>query len=46
MKSKLEQIQDIVDNTVELNMDNYDETQVEEINNAMIEIWKIIHDCR
>lgn len=38
----LKSIREIAENCVELNMNNYDESQVEEINNAMIEIHKII----
>ena len=34
----------IAKDCVELSMDNYDESQVEELNNAMIEIHGIIED--
>lgn len=38
----IREIEQIVDNAPELNMNNYDEVQVDELNSAMIEICNIL----
>ena len=38
----IREIEQIVDNTPELNINNYDEIQVDELNSAMIEICNIL----
>ena len=40
----LSNIKEIAENCPELNMDNYDESQAEELNNAMIEIVTLLRN--
>lgn len=41
---KIQAILNVVDNCPELNLANYDESEVEQVNNAMIEIHRLLLD--
>ena len=46
MEELVKKIEEIATRAPEINMCNYDDDQVRDLNNAMIEIWLLIHDYK
>lgn len=44
LEAKIADIRDIAENTVEINMGNFNDDDVSEQNNALIEIWQILNE--